>query len=115
YAIVNNDFSGGVLGDIVGTFTLSDLNGLLVTSPEGSTSNPRGFEANDIVIRGATGTITAAMAINIASVSSSPPYFPRGFNGFLHSTSTSGIYAGYKYNGLVVGTISLSGSVLIIN
>ncbi len=114
YAIVNNDFSGGVAGGIVGTFTLADLNGLLVTSPEGSTSNPRGFELNDIVIHGATGTITAVMAINIAALSSSPPYFPRGFNGYLHSTSTSGSYASYKYNGAVAGTISSTGGALSI-
>lgn len=114
YAIVNNNFSGSVTGGVIGTFSLANLNGLLITSPEGSPTNPRGFELNDIVIRGATGTITAVMAINIAALSSTPPYFPRGFNGYLHSTSTSGSYTAYKYNGAVAGTISSTGGVLTI-
>jgi hypothetical protein len=99
--ILNNGFTGAVTGGITGTFVLTNLNGLLVTAPSGL-STPRGFEVNELVIQGASGTITAVVAINFFSVSSSPPYYPRGFlGGYIHSIATSGAYAPYKFNGVV--------------
>lgn len=104
YSTVNDNFSGTVSGGVAGNFTLNNLNGVLVTAPEGFNS-PRGFAIQNIVIDSAGGTITAAMALNFIAFTSSPPYYPRAFNGYLHSTATTGTYAPYKFNGTIAGTI----------
>jgi hypothetical protein len=104
YAIGNESYTGSLSGGITGTFALNNLNGVLVTNPEGLTT-PRGFQLNDIVLQGATGTITAVVAINLLGLSPIPPFLPRGFNGYLHSIATSGSYAGYRFNGTIAGTM----------
>ncbi|MDQ3930680.1 MAG: hypothetical protein M3328_16235, partial [Chloroflexota bacterium] len=106
FAIVNTGFSGNLSGGITGTFTLTNLNALLITRPEGSTNQPRGLELNEIVINGASGTITAAIALNSISFNANPPYYPQTFNGYLHSTATSGSYSGYSFWGGILGNVS---------
>jgi hypothetical protein len=108
FLIVNNDYSGTLTGGITGTFSISNLNGLAVTNPEGL-ATPRGFQLNDIVLHGPAGTITAVVAINFVAFSTNPPFMPRGFNGYLHSVATSGAYAPYKYNGAIAGTMFQTG------
>src|SRR5206468_9070252 len=44
----------------------------------------------------------------------SPPYYPRAFNGYLHSIATTGAYAGSKYNGTIAGTIFQVGNTLTL-
>jgi hypothetical protein len=113
--IVGNGYTGGVSGGVNGTFVLTNVNGVLVTDPEGSAGVPRGFQLHTLAVNGASGTITAAMGLNFVALSNSPPYFPRAINGYLHSVETSGAYAPYRYNGVINGTIirNLDGSLLI--
>jgi hypothetical protein len=100
--ILDNGFTGSVGGGVVGTFTLSNLNGLLVTNPQQFGPAPRGFEINKLVVTGSSGTITAVVALNFYSYVTTPPYYPRSFfGGYVHSIATSGAYAPYKYNGII--------------
>ncbi len=102
--LLNNGFGGNVSGGITGTFTITNLNGLAVT---GSTlgNGARGFQINQIVISDPVGTITAVLALNEASFSTTSPYYPRSVGGYLHSTATTGIYAPYRYEGAIAGTM----------
>src|SRR4051812_18265277 len=47
--MLNNGFTGTVTGGISGSFVMTNLNGLLITSPEGFATSPRGFEVNELV------------------------------------------------------------------
>jgi hypothetical protein len=110
YVTVNESYGGTVSGGITGTFTLTNLNGILVTAPEGLITSPRGFQLQKLVINNPSGTITTVVALNIASFISVPPYYPRAVNGYLHSIATSGAYAQYKFNGTINGVIYPSAS-----
>jgi hypothetical protein len=100
FVTVNDSFAGSVSGGITGTFAISNLSGLLITNPQGPVTTPRGMQFNEIVINGASGTITAVMAVDFAGLVPGAPY-PRAFNAYMHSTSTSGSYAPYRFVGAI--------------
>jgi hypothetical protein len=100
YVLVNNSFTGTLSGGITGTFAMTNLNSLLITNPA-PPSNPRGFQLNEIVLTGASGTITCVLAIDLNSKGTVPPYYPNFITGYLHSKATSGAYAPYKFAGYI--------------
>jgi hypothetical protein len=100
YVLVNNSFTGTLSGGITGTFAMTNLNSLLSTNPA-PPSNPRGFHLNEIVLSGASGSMTCVLAIDLNSKGTVPPYYPNFITGYLHSKATSGAYAPYKFAGYI--------------
>jgi cell division septation protein DedD len=104
FVLVNESYTGTVSGGSTGTFALSNLNGLGLTGT-GGIGLPRGIMVNEVVIRDPSGTITAVLGVNFISVSPQS-LLNRTIGGYIHSTSTSGAYAPYKFQGLINGQIT---------
>ncbi len=98
-------FAGSVAGDISGTFSLNNLNGIAIT---GSTigQEARGFLINNLIVTDTVGSMNLLFTANFHSAESSQPFYPRFLDGYVHSISTSGGYSQYRLGGTFTGVMS---------
>src|SRR5206468_2208832 len=82
------------------------VNSVLVTSPEGIITTPRGFSISRLLLTTVQGTITAVMALNDAALNPIAPYYPRTVQGYIASNEMSGTLAGKVLVLPVAGTVT---------